>query len=223
MKIVIVNGRESADFIIKVFKKGKHEITCINNNLEDCQYISRENAIDVYHGDPSKDFVLAENNIYNANLFIALSSNDTDNFVSCLLAKKAFNVQKCISRVVNPKNVDVYKKLGIDIVISSTYLLGEAVKNLVSVSNLVKSLAIEDEKIVISEVLLKESDYVVNKQLKDLSFPIDGSISCVYRNPNVIIPKGDTRLLNGDKLIIISTPKAQLEVLNFIEHGNAKV
>lgn len=222
MKIVIVNGRQSADFIIKVFKKSKHEIICINNNFDDCQYISRENGIDVYNGDAAKDFVLAENNIYDANLFIALSSNDTDNFVACMLAKKVFKVQKVICRVVNPKNVDVFKKLGIDIVISSTYLLGEAVKNLVSVSNLVKSLAIEDEKIVISEILLKHSDYVVNKQLKEISFPKDGSISCVYRNPNVIIPKGDTRLLSGDKLIVISTPKAQIEVLNFIEHGIEK-
>lgn len=223
MKVVICNGRHSADYLIKQFRKNKNtELIIINDNIDTAKYISQENNVDVYVGDPTKEYVLSENNIDNCNLFVALSRSDTDNYVACQLAKMVYNAQKCICRAVNPKNVDLFKKLGIDVVVSSTYLLGEAVKSLISVSNLVKSLSIEDEKIVLSEIILKSTDFITNKQLKDINFPTSGSISCIFRNPNVIIPKGDTKLLSGDKLLIISNPKAQLSILEFIQKGNVK-
>lgn len=223
MKIVICNGRHSADYLIKQFRKNKNtELIIINDNIETAKYISQENNIDVYVGDATKEYVLSENNIDNCNLFVALSRSDTDNYVACQLAKTVYNAQKCICRAVNPKNVDLFKRLGIDIVVSSTYLLGETVKSLISVSNLVKSLAIEDEKIVLSEIVLKGTDFICNKQLKDINFPATGSISCIFRNPNVIIPKGDTKLVPGDKLLVISNPKSQLSILEFIQNGTNK-
>ena len=219
MKIVIVNGSNSADYLVKRFKEEKHQVIIINSKNEWAEYISRKNAVDVYVGDPTKLYVLEDNNIEDANLFISLSDNDCENYVSCLMAKKLFHVEKVLCSVLNPKNVDIFKRLGIDIVISSTHIIGETIKNMVSISDIVSSLTFENSKIIISEVILKKGDFAIDKALKDLVFGEKSTISCIIRNKNVIIPKGYTILNEKDKILLVSTPDTQNNVINYLKNG----
>lgn len=217
MKIVIANGMHNADYIIKMFQKQRknNKIIVINSERDACTYLSEENEIDVFYGDPFKRYVLEETNVQDADIFIALSENDTDNYVACLLAKRAYNVKKCICIVTNPKNVEVFKELGIDSVISSTYLLGETVKSESSFENIIRQLAIEDN-IIMFEVEVQEDALIANKAISTINFPRTANISCIYRNPHVIIPKGDTVVQAFDRLVIVTTPAEQKSIIEFV-------
>ena len=217
MRIVIANGNHEADYIIKMFKDKSNEIIVINSDPHVCDYLSSENQIQVYHGDPSKDFILADANVDDADVFLALSTNDIDNYIACLIAKKQFNVKKCICTVINPKNVNIFKKLGVEIVISSTHLLAQSIKNESVLQNMVKTLSLEDEKIVLTEIEVQPDFYIVDKTLTEIKMPAGGTISCIYRDPHIIIPKGSTKVEAYDKLMIISTPEAQPKILEFIQ------
>jgi len=217
MKIVIAGGRHAADYIIKKFKSSSNKLIVINESREIAQYLTKSNRIPVFFGEPYKYFVLDEAHVEDADIFIALGNVDTDNYVSCLLAKKVFNVKKCICIVNNPKNVDVFRDLGIDSVVSSTQLLATSVLNESSLENLIKTMSLEDEQIVLSEVVVKATYDIANKRIADINFPKTGNISCIYRKPSVIIPNGSTIILPKDKLLVVTTPAHQKEVLNFIQ------
>ena len=217
MKIVIAGGYQAADYIIKKFKSSSNKLIVINEHREVAQYLTKSNQIPVFYGEPYKYFVLEEANVEDADIFVALSKTDTDNYVSCLLAKKVFNVKKCICIVNNPKNVDVFRELGIDSVVSSTQLLATSVMNESSLEDLIKTMSLEDEKIVLTEVVMKATYEIVNKRIADINFPKTGNISCIYRKPSVIIPNGSTIILPKDKLLVVTTPNHQKEVLAFIQ------
>ena len=217
MKIVIASGYQAADYIIKKFKSSSNKLVVINENREVAQYLTKSNRIPVFYGEPYKYFVQDEANVEDADIFVALSKIDTDNYVSCLLAKKVFNVKKCICIVNNPKNVDVFRDLGIDSVVSSTQLLATSVLNESSLENLIKTMSLEDEQIVLSEVVVKATYDIANKRIADINFPKTGNISCIYRKPSVIIPNGSTIILPKDKLLVVTTPNHQKEVLGFIQ------
>ena len=217
MKIVIAGGSHAADYIIKRFKSSSNKLIVINESRETAQYLTKSNKIPVFYGQPYKYFVLDEANVENADVFIALGNVDTDNYVSCLLAKRVFNVKKVICTVNNPKNVDLYRELGIDSVISSTQLLASSVMNESSLEDLIKTMSLEDEQIVLTEVVMRPNYEIVDKKIMDINFPKNGNISCIYRKPNVIIPNGSTIILPKDKLLIVSTPKHQKEILTFIQ------
>lgn len=217
MKIVIAGGYQAADYIIKKFKSSSNKLVVINENREVAQYLTKSNRIPVFYGEPYKYFVQDEANVEDADIFVALSKIDTDNYVSCLLAKKVFNVKKCICIVNNPKNVDVFRDLGIDSVVSSTQLLATSVLNESSLENLIKTMSLEDEQIVLSEVVVKATYDIANKRIADINFPKTGNISCIYRKPSVIIPNGSTIILPKDKLLVVTTPNHQKEVINFIQ------
>ena len=60
--------------------------------------------------------------------------------------------------------------------------------------------------IVVNET--NKSSVLINKTLRDISLPHDVLIALISRDENIIIPKGDTFLKNGDRITIIGNPKS---------------
>ena len=217
MRIVIANGNNSADYIIKNFKGRSHQLTIINDDKDVANKLARSSKLPVVLGDFTKVATLKEANIDNADLFIALGHKDSDNFVGCLHARRQFGVKKCICIVQNPKNVEIFKQLGLDSVICSTETLVSSVLAESSLESLVKSMSFENDKIVMSEIVVKATYLIAHKHIMDIDFPREGSIACVYRRPRVIIPNGSTLILPKDKLFILSTPADQKMLIDFVQ------
>lgn len=215
MKIIIVNGKHEADYVIKTFQTKKNDLIIINKDKDICDFLSFENKLDVYFGDATKEYTLQDNSIEKADLFIALSSNDTENYIACLLAKRVFHVKKCICTVLNPKKVDLFKSLGIDVVVCSTYLLSNHIKS-ESYDDLIKSMSIMNNHIVLSQITITSKNVFIGKKLMDVQFPAYANISCIYRDPEVVIPNGTTVFAEGDRLIIVSTPHDQQSVIEYV-------
>lgn len=217
MKIVIANGKHEADFIINMFKGQNKDLVVINSDKNFADYIVRSSKVPVFVGEPYKRFVLEDSGTRDADIFIALGEKDTDNYAACMLAKKEFNVKKCICTVTNPKNVDTFRKLGIDSIISSTYLLANSIKTASSLEDVIQTLSIEEDKIVLTEIIINPTYKIANQKIMDINFPKNATISCIYREPHVIIPNGSTVILPKDKLVVISTPVEQEKVVKFIQ------
>ena len=63
----------------------------------------------------------ADAGVMNSDILISLCDEDTDNYVICQLGKQMFGVKKCICIVKNPKNVDTFKRLGIENLLISAF------------------------------------------------------------------------------------------------------
>ena len=79
-----------------------------------------------------------------------------------------------------------------------------------------KTLSLEDDKIVISEVIIGDDYKIANKSLKEIKLPPFVSVSCVYRYPHVIIPNGNTILMPNDKVLLVTTKENQEKIINLI-------
>lgn len=203
MIVVIANGNLEAAYVIDSFKEDKHnKIIVINSDKEVAEYLMKRQHVSVYVGNPWRIYALEEAGVYDADLFISLSDNDTDNYVSCILAKKVFNVRKCICVVKNPDNVEIYKKLGIDSVISSTYLLTQNIKTESLEGNLIRSMNLDSNKIVMVEATLLSKYHICNKAIMDIHFPPYANIAYIMRDNELIIPKGNVVLKPRDTLVI---------------------
>ncbi|MEG1475816.1 MAG: TrkA family potassium uptake protein [Longicatena sp.] len=219
MKIIVAGGRNKADFLIGSLLEKKHEVTVINDEDGYCQYLAEKYNIPVVIGNPCKEYILEEADIYDADILIALRPNDPDNLAICQCAKKIFRVKKVVATVSNPKNVSVFKKLGVNTAISATYTISKIIEQASTIENLVNSLSIEHEKVILSEILLTKDCVVINKKIKDVVLPEKVIICCILRNVNMVVPNGDTQLLENDKLLILSQPQIQDEVLAVFSRG----
>jgi len=219
MKIVICGGTNQASYIIDMFRKDKkrtNKLIVINENKESAQIISNKFKIPVLVGDFTKTYTLDDANIVNSDLFITLGHIDADNYVACLLAKNVYHCKKVICSVSNPSNVAVFKKLGIDSAISSSFLIGETIRNESNIEDVFKTLSIEDDMIKIIEIDIKNTYEICNKELKDIDFPEYGTISAIFRKPHIIIPKGKTDIRKDDKLIMVASAKDEENLIKFV-------
>ena len=217
MRIVICNGNNSADYIIKNLKNRHNTLSIINDDKDVANKLAQSSKLPVVFGDFTKVTTLREANVDGADLFIALGHKDWDNYVGCLHARKQFGVKKCICIVQNPKNVEVFKELGLDSVISSIENLVSSVLAESSLEDLTNTKSFENDKIVMSEVVVKPTYLIAHKRIMELNFPKEGSIACVYRRPRVIIPNGSTLILPKDKIFILSTPADQKKLIEFAQ------
>ncbi|MFO7929079.1 MAG: TrkA C-terminal domain-containing protein, partial [Candidatus Humimicrobiaceae bacterium] len=56
----------------------------------------------------------------------------------------------------------------------------------------------------------------VGKSLKEIKIPDQAIISCIVREGNPIIPSGDTLIKAKDRVIILTLPDIQSEVLKIL-------
>lgn len=218
MKIVVAGGDSSAEFIVSMFSGKGNELVVVNGDRQIAELLLKRCRVPVTHGDPSRKYILEEAGAYDADVFISLCAKDTDNFAVCVLAKKVFNAKKVICVVNNPKNVDLYKELGIDSVLSSTYLLAESIQSESSVESLVKTLSIDNNKIAVTEFTVLSKHRVAHKKIRDIKFPTAiASIAAIKRNFEVIIPNGEVELLPMDVLLFVCSPKNASKVTSFLK------
>ncbi|MBQ6334612.1 MAG: TrkA family potassium uptake protein [Erysipelotrichaceae bacterium] len=216
MKIVIADGYNEADYMISLFNNRHNELIVINEDEDTCRYLSQNNNIPVMYGRCTRFNELEEAHAENADLFIVLSNDDYKNYVACKTAKQLFGVKRCIATVANPKNVTIFKQLGIDSAVCSTYLLGQRVKDITSVDNLISSLSIEDDKIIIVELVVTNDLEICGKTIADINIAAMGNISSVIHDGNALIPNGQTVMNENDRILIVTTHENKNRILNIL-------
>lgn len=222
MKIVVAGGTHQAEYIVHMFHTRGNNLVIINPSKAEAEKLVERERVSVYIGQPWKSFVLEEARAHDADIFIALCDKDTDNYAACQLAKKSFNARKVICVVNNPNNVELYKSLGLDSVISSTYLLADSVKSESSVEDIVKAISLENNRVVMIEAVLLSRFSICGKSLAEANFPKYAAISCILRGSEVIIPNGQVVFQPKDKLMMTCAPADQKRLTLFIKQEKSE-
>ena len=217
MNIVIIGGRKKAEFLLKSLLDKKHTVSIINKDYEYCNKLSEKYECSIIHGDGGKRYILEEASIQSADVVIAMTSKDATNLTICQLSKKVYNIRKSFATVANPKNVDVFKNLGIDGAISATYVVSDIIEQMATINDMHKFIPIENGKVNMLEVVVNEKSPLCNKYIKDINLPIKSIIACIIRDLNSIIPNGDTKINKDDKLIILCDVTVQNDMIRTLD------
>lgn len=151
------------------------------------------------------------------DVLIAVTGCDEVNMVACEIALRHYNVKKTVARVNNPKNIDIMKRLGIKIAVSSSGLIAKLIEQEVDdtairlISNLNRGEA------SINEYKIPEKWSKSGSMIMDLQMPVTCVIVSVTRNGQLYIPRGTTVLYGGDELIIFVTGNAGKELKKLFE------
>lgn len=217
LRAIIVGGDNSADYIIKSFAKNHIPVIVVNEDEDVAKFLSKQNHIDVYCSPTNKLFTYKDLEVFNYDLVVALENDDIKNYIIVTMLKRHFKVKRGICTVSNPDNVEIFRNLGIDTPISSSHLLAQQILNDSNIESIMKTMSLENDQIVITEITLKSSYKICNKALMNVKFPEEANISCIYRAPNVIIPNGYTVLKAGDRIVVCSTKTTQKHLVDFIK------
>ena len=210
MYMIIVSGGSVGYHLCKALLKEGHEILVLDKDATKCENFVDELGSVCVRGDGCEVATLAEAGVSRAEVFIAATDEDEDNLVACQIAKHKFGVPRTIARVNDPKNEDIFRKLGVDCPISVTNLILEHIEEKIPTHPLIHLLTMGEEKIQIVEVKILEGSKSVGKSVKDLSLPSDSILALLIRNgqkPHV--PTVDTILEVNDRIIALTTTDSE--------------
>ncbi|WP_129595895.1 potassium channel family protein [Anaerophilus nitritogenes] len=216
MNIIIVGGGKQVHFLTKSFVSKGYNVTIINNNEEYCKKLARMHRANIVLGDATTPYILEDAGAAYSEMVIALTTDDPDNLVICQIAEKIFKVRKTFAMVNDPKNIEIFRKLGVQNVISTADIISSFIEQKISVDDITNLFPIEEGKVAAMEIEINEQFPVVGQSLSQINLPKDTIIGCMIRKNEPIIPRGDTVIKEQDKLIILCLPMIQSEVLKVI-------
>lgn len=211
-KIIITGGGRVGYYLAKSLCESNREVIIIESQKEICKEIADSLDVPVIWGDGTTASVLEKAGIRNADVFIAVTGRDENNLIACQTAKRLYNVPKTVAKANNPKNVDNIRRLGVDIVISATESIIALLEREVDHSTIKELIPLNDGKAAVYQVELPENFAYSGKEILNITFPESCNIVSITRGSELIIPRGKTKLLAGDKLLIVSSTGSVNEV-----------
>ena len=211
MKIVIYGATEVGCLLATEFFED-HDITVIDKEENRTEEFDKLD-ISFVQGNASDIKILKAADIMNSDVFIACTTLDEANIVSCLSAKKISGIRTiCFVSKEEYRNAmeldkatDYLEDFFIDYVIWPEELLTQEIFRIVTVAHALDVENFADGKARLLEYKVRPNSPIVGKMVKDCGFTRDTIIVGIKRDDLLFIPNGLTEINTEDKLIFMGT------------------
>ena len=219
-RIVIAGGGQIGERLAEAIES-RYQVKIIEMNPARCRYLSDTlDSTVVLQGSASDRDLLLEENIADADIFLALTNDDEANIMSSLLAKR-LGAKKVMTIINNPAYVDLIQGGDIDIAISpqlatiGTLLAHVRRGDIVSVHSLRRGAAEAIEAIAHGDA---KSSKVIGKAIENIGLPPGTTIGAIIRDEEVIIAHDDTVIETGDHVILFLVDKKHIRDVEKLFH-----
>jgi trk system potassium uptake protein TrkA len=127
VKRVMIAGGGKVGLRLARQMKDDLQVKIIETNRQRCDYLASQlpSEVLVLHGDSTDEELMGEENVQDMDLFVALTSDDEDNILACLLAKK-MGARRVLALINRKAYAELVQGTQIDIAISpSQAVIGE--------------------------------------------------------------------------------------------------
>jgi len=209
MRIIIVGGGKLAYYLVKTLIPSRHEITIVEERKDVCEKIATDfEEVQVYNGDGTNINILEKAKCKNADFLVAVTGKDENNLIACEIAKKKFKVHQTVAKVNNPKNIEMFIRLGVDKPFSSTQILANVIEQEIEYIGMRVAFSIENTTKSIIEFDLSPKSNATNKTLKEYNFPGDSKLVLITRKDGTIVmPQGDVFMKADDNILMVCDEK----------------
>jgi trk system potassium uptake protein len=208
--IIVVGGGRLGYYLLKELINEGHEVLIVEKDARICQTITDELGSVCFRGDGCEAATLGEVGAGRADMLVSVTGDDEDNLVSCQVAKHKYNVPRTIARIRNPRNAVLFKKLGVDVTVSTTDIILEAIEREVPTHPITELLSLEERGLVIVDVKISAQSPTVGKMVRDLSLPGESKLALVIPGEgSAQVPASNTVLHAGDQIIAVTTPETK--------------
>ena len=216
MYIVITGGGKVGEYLSTVLLGSGNEVAVIERDVDVADRLSMvlEGRYLVIRGDGCDSRFQEDAGIRKADVFVAATGQDDNNLVACEIASRIYDVPRCIARVNAPKNLRIFRALGIES-ISSTEMIANLIEEetLMGSVNVISSLT--HGNVVLTEIALPQMNRHPNDDgilAYDVEMPEGSLIVAVSTKDDVEVAGPDTRLYPGDTAVIVADREKIAEV-----------
>ncbi len=206
-KVVILGATRLAQVTAALLARHGHRTTLVDEDQDRCVLLA-ESLPDtvVVCADPADPRVLEEIGIDDRDAVLALTGWDDRNVLGCLVAR-ALGAGEVIARFTNIDLVGVLGGSGIDAMISPRLSAANEILRFVRRGVVYSAVTIPGSDAEVLELAVGPESPALGRTLAEMSLPKSVVIGGVERDGESFVPRGATRIEEGDRLIVAALPE----------------
>jgi trk/ktr system potassium uptake protein len=214
MRVVICGAGQVGYGIAERLAAEKNDVSVIDSSPELVQNIQDKLDVRGHVGHGAHPDVLARAGAEQADMIIAVTLYDEVNMVACQVAHSLFNVPTKIARIraqsyrqPHWQNLFSRDHMPIDVIISPEVEVGDVIMRRIALPGARDVVLFAQDRIAMVAIDCDEECPVVDTPLSQLSelFPdLRATVSGIWRDGQMIAPRSDDYILNGDIAYVIA-------------------
>ena len=210
MKIIISGAYTIGSYLARLLSRNKQDIVLMDECSENLEKISNEADLLTMEGAATSIKNLKEAGAKDADLFIAVTPDESKNIAACVLAHQ-LGAKKTVARVDNPEyvepsNQELFHQMGVSSIIYPELLAAKDIINGLKMSWVRQRWDVHDGALVMLGIKLRESCEILDRPLKEISGPDDPyHVVAIKHNDETIIPGGNDTLQLYDLAYFMTT------------------
>jgi len=165
--------------------------------------------------------LLIEENVMDADVFVAATRDDENNVMSCLQAAK-LGIRPSLLVIHRPDYVGILRDigdiLGISTTVSPRVVTGNELLRYVTDDNFMVLWEMKQGSAQIIRIRLRSDDSkIFGKSLRQLEWPVHALLLGIERADATIVPTADDTIQQNDSLMILTLSSNREKVLEMFE------
>lgn len=212
MKIIIAGAGAVGTHLAKLLSREKQDIILMDEDEEKLGRMGNNFDLMTVNVSPTSISGLKEAGVAGADLFIAVTPNESQNMTACMLATN-LGAKKTVARIDNyeyllPKNKEFFAKLGVDSLIYPEMLAAKDIVDAVKMSWIRQWWEFAGGTLVLLGTKMRETAEILDVPLYELGGRnIPFHIVAIKRGNETIIPRGDDTIRLHDIVYFTTTKK----------------
>ena len=212
MKIIIAGAGAVGTHLAKLLSGEKQDIILMDDDEERLGKLGSNFDLLAVNIPPTSISGLKEAGVAGADLFIAVTPDESRNMTACMLAT-SLGAKKTVARINNyeyllPKHKEFFAKLGVDSLIYPEMLAAKEIVDAVKMSWIRQWWEFAGGALVLLGTKMKETAEILNVPLHELGGRnIPFHIVAIKRGSETIIPRCDDTIILNDIVYFTTTKK----------------
>lgn len=212
MKIIIAGAGAVGTHLAKLLANEKQDIVLIDESMDKLSRLESTFDLLTFQGSPVSMTSLRNAGVGSADLFVAVTPEESKNITACILAH-SLGARKTVARIDNAEylqshNKEFFKGLGVDSLIYPEMLAAQEIADSLHLSWIRQWWEFCDGALVMLGVKVRDGNQLVGVPFMELKKDEPYHVVAIKRGPKTIIPTGSDSIHSGDLVYFMATKKA---------------
>ncbi|HET6617241.1 MAG TPA: Trk system potassium transporter TrkA, partial [Gemmatimonadota bacterium] len=207
-RVMLLGGGRVGSHLAHMLERDGIQPTVIERNRERCVALAEQlDTALVLHGDATDLDLLSQEGIAETDGLAAVTSEDETNLLASLLAKH-LGARKVITLLKRAEYIPLVTRVGIDAAVSPRLSTANRILQHIRGGKIVSMAIMERNQAEAMEFEVLPHSRVAGRRIADLGLPRGAILGSIERDGEVIIPRGDTEVQSGDRVMVFALPAA---------------
>lgn len=216
-RVMIIGAGRAGRLLAKMLDADGVNVKLIDTNEARLRQVADDlkNSLAIL-GDGTNLDLLIDEEAASADTFIALTDDDKLNLMLAILAKH-LKVPHTVVRVYRTEYATLMEKVGVNLAVSARHLVASEVMAYARQGNVKKVSYLEGAKAEAMEIIVAPNAKVAKVALMDANLPRECLVSAYVRGDTVHIPRGNSVLEPGDRVVVFLESNAAKKVTEYFK------